>query len=163
MNLGDFGAALRELDPVAERDHFTFFGERFELVADVPAIVEMRLAAGLNGSVPEDEAVTAMWDALRIALDEDREPEEGQPEPLKQFKLFQQIAMDQRADLRSVMELVFKLCAAPTGRPTVRPSASGVGPPGTSPSSSPSSTHPALAHLRPVSELLDGSIGSAVG
>jgi hypothetical protein len=147
MDLGEFGAALKELDG-DERDHFRFFGERFELVADVPAIVEMKLAAGLNGSLPEDDAVAAMWDALSLALGDE------------QFAKFERIALEKRADLPSLMKLVFKLCAAPTGRPTVRPSAAGGGPPATSPSSSPSSTHPALAHLRPVSDLLDGSAGS---
>lgn len=158
MNLGEFGAALRELD--GERDTFTFFGERFELVADVPAIIEMRLAAGLNGSLPEDDAVAAMWDALRIALNEDRESEDGKPEPLRQFDRFEQLALEKRADMPSVMKLVFRICAAPAGRPTARPSAAGGGPQPTSLSSNDSSTHPGLAHLRPVSDLLAGSVGS---
>jgi hypothetical protein len=155
-DLGAFGAALRELDS-DERDHFTFFGERFELVADVPAIVEMKLAAGLNGSLPEEDAVAAMWEALQIALDEDREPVEGQPPPLLQFDRFERIAREKRADLPSVMKLVFKICSAPTGRPTARPSAAGGGPPATSPSSSPSPSLQALPGMRPVSDILDGS------
>lgn len=148
-HLGEFGAALRELE--GERDSFTFFGERFELAADVPAIIEMQLAAGLNGSLGEDDAVAAMWDALNEALS------------AEDFDRFQQIAKEKRADLPSMMRLVFAICAAPAGRPTVRPSASGGGPPSTSPSSSDSSTHPGLAHLRPVSDLLDGSIASQAG
>lgn len=163
MNLGDFGAALRELDP-AERDTFRFFGEEFVMVADVPAILEMRLSAGLNGSLPEDEAVAAMWDALKVALDEDREPVEGEPEPVRQFDRFQQVALDNRAEIWSVMRLVFAICAAPTKRPTVRPSTSGGGPQETSPSSSGSSSAlQVLPGMRSVTDLLDGSAGSAVG
>lgn len=156
-DLGAFGAALKELGR-DERDHFTFFGERFELVADVPAIVEMKLAAGLNGSLPEEDAVAAMWEALQVALDEDREPVEGEPPPLLQFERFQRIAREKRADLSSIMKLVFKICAAPTGRPTERPSAAGGGPPSTSPSSNSSSSPlQVLPGMRSVSDILDGS------
>lgn len=162
MNLGEFGAALRELEG-DQRDTFTFFGEKFEMVADVPAIVEMKLAAGLNGALPEEDAIAAMWQALSIALDEDREPAEGEPDPVRQFARFEALALEKRADLESLMKLVFKLCAAPTARPTVRPSGSGGGPSSTSPSSSPSSSHPALAHLTPIEDLLDGSARSQAG
>lgn len=150
-NLGEFGAALRELDPDGERDHFLFFGEKFVLVADVSGITEMQLAAGLTGSVGEDDAASAMWDALLEALG------------AEQFEKFKLLAREKRADLQSIMGLVFRIMAAPTGRPTERRSTSGDGPPATSPSSSTSSSHPALAHLRPVSDLLDGSAESAAG
>lgn len=162
MDLGEFGAAIKELDPDAEKDTFTFFGEKFTVVAPMAPMLLFQMAAASTGKVDEAEGFAAIWETMRTCLDQpDLEPWTGEgddprPEPVKQFNQFYKIAVTKAADLPSLMKLAMKLFEAQNGRPTVEPQGSSDGPLRTSPSSSTSSTHPALAHLRPVSEVLAG-------
>lgn len=174
-HLGDFGAALKELDPSAQRDTFTFFGEKFEVVADLPPMLVFTLAASMTGKVDEEEGMAAMWQAYRVSLDEVLPPWEGEgPDtrvPLKQFNRFWDLTVTKRANLDSLMELVMSLFQASGGeRPTVQVPDSPPGELTTSPSSSTSvSTPPAFGgetiildrdpsvpHLVPVSQVLAG-------
>lgn len=157
-SLGEFGAAIRELDKDTERDTFTFFGSEFTVVADIPPMLMLQLGAAATGKIDDAEGLAACWEALRICLDEpDVEgSDEKQSEPVKQFNTFYKLAVTKRADLESIMKIVFKLFEAQSGRPTEQAPGSSAGLPTTSQSSSGSSAHPALAHLRPVSEVLTG-------
>lgn len=152
-HLGDFGAAVKELDPNAEKDTFGFFGEKFEIVAEMPPMLIFQLAAGMTGKVAETEAMGAMWETMNVCLGEDG------------FKRFYRVAVDRKADLESLMELVMTLFQDSSGeRPTVQVSDSPAGLLPTLPSSntSPSAppvfggVHPKLAHLTPVGEALTG-------
>lgn len=147
--LGDFGAAIKGLDPSAEKDTFGFFGEEFEVVAEIPPMLIFQLAAGMTGKVGETESMGAMWAAWTTSLDEpDLEPWDGdgkdeRPAPKKQFAKFYKIAVDKKADLQSLMELVMALFEASGGeRPTAQVSVSPVGLSPTSPSSNTWSSTP---------------------
>jgi hypothetical protein len=142
--LGEFGAALKELDADAERDDFLYFGERFVIAASIPPILMFELAATMTGKYEEVRGLASMWQALHVSLGDE------------QYEEFRGLSVQKRGDLRDLMELTFAIYQADGGRPTVQPSGSSDGLPTTSPSSSTSSTHPALAHLKPVSEVLAG-------
>jgi hypothetical protein len=152
-SLGEFGAAMRELDPAAPKDTFTFFGEPYEIVGPIPAILMLQLGAAATGKLREQDLLAAVWDALLVSLDEeDREPVEGVPAPVKQFDRLRQAAMDNRADLETLMKLTMALFQATDGRPTEAVPGSGPGPQSVSPSSNTSSSTPPDSG-RPVSIL----------
>lgn len=155
MHLGDFGAALRELDPNQDKDTFTFFGEKFEIVEELPPMLIFQLAASMTGKVEETEGMGAMWSALEISLG------------VGEFSRFYKLAVSKKANLQSLMELVMSLFQAAGGeRPTVQVPDSPVGESPTSPSSSTSSSvppafggddrDPSIPHLVPVSQVLAG-------
>ena len=153
-DLGDFEAAVREVDPAAEQDTFRFCGEHFTVAGEIPPMLMMQLGAAATGKIDEAEGFAAMWEALRCSL---TVPEQGDtPADKTPFDRLYKLAVSQGVDLQVVMRLVFKLFEAQGGRPTKRALDSSPGASSTSPSTSPSSTHPALAHLRPVSEVLAG-------
>lgn len=141
--LGEFDAAVREVDENTERDTLLFGGVEFTVAGDVPAILMLQLGAAAGSGVEDTEGMAACWEALRRALGD-------------RFGEFYKLALDRGTDLEEIMKLVFKLFEAQAGRPTVAAPASSDGPPNTSPSSSTSSTPAAFAHLRPVSEVLTG-------
>jgi hypothetical protein len=178
-HLGDFGAALKELDRSVERDTFGFFGETFSIVGEIPPMLMFQLAASMTGKVDEAEGLAAMWEALRTSLDEPElepwigEGDDPRPAPVRQFDKLHRLATEKRADLHSLMALVMRLFQESGGRPTVQPANSSAGLSSTSPSSSPSSStppasgqvvpgevvadrDPSTPHLRPVSEVLAG-------
>lgn len=150
--LGDFGAAIKELDPNAEKDSFGFFGEKFEVVDELPPMLIFQLAASMTGKVDETEGMGAMWAALNVALGED------------EFKRFYKLAVSKRADITCLMQVVMELFQASGGeRPTVQVSGSPSGQSPTSQSSNTSSSIPeafggdrSVPHLRPISEVLAG-------
>lgn len=158
MNLGEYGAAMRELDPEAACDTFTFFGEEYQVVGGIPAMLMLQLGAASSGKIEESEALAAIWEALRLSLDEpDREVAPGQPKPVKQFGRLYKAAVAKRCELEPLMRLAFALFEAQDeSRPTEAAPDSGPGPLSTSPSSRSLSSHPEYAHLRPVSEVLAG-------
>lgn len=130
-HLGDFGAAVNELDPNAEKDTFSFFGEKFEIVDELPPMLIFQLAASMTGKVEETEGMGAMWSALEISLGKD------------EFGRLYKLAVEKRADIQSLMELVMTLFQASGGeRPTVQVSDSPVGQLPTSPSSNTSPSVP---------------------
>lgn len=177
-HLGDFGAAVKELDPSVERNTFSFFGEKFEIIDELPPMLIFQLAASMTGKVDETEGLAAMWESLRTSLDEGPledwtgEGKDPRPEPLRQFNNFYKLAVDKKADLPSLMQLVMSLFQESGGeRPTVQVSDSPTGQLTTLPSSNASpSTPPAFGgdalpapewdrsvpHLVPVSEVLAG-------
>lgn len=153
MHLGDFGVALRELDPNQEKDTFAFFGEKFEIVDELPPMLIFQIAASMTGKVEETEGLAAMWEALGVSLGED------------EFNRFYRLAITKRADLQSLMELVMSLFQAAGGeRPTVQVPDLPSGQSPTSQSSSTSSSVPpafggddrSVPHLVPVSQVLAG-------
>lgn len=130
-SLGDFGAAVAELDPNAEKDSFTFFGETFEIVAELPAVLVLQLGAFMTGKVEETEGLGAMWSALEISLGTEA------------FAQFYKVAITKRATVESLMELVMSIFQTVGGeRPTVQVPDSPVGVSPTLPSSSTSSSTP---------------------
>lgn len=163
--LGEFGAAVRELEPERERDTFRFMGEDFTVEQTVPEMLMLQLAAGITGKIGDMEAIAAVWETWRTALtkpsftrfDEEKGEEVTVAADESQWNKFYRLAVDRRASLRSLMGLTDALFGMQSGRPTEEPSGSSPGRSATSPSSKPSSSHPAAAHLTPVSELLAGS------
>lgn len=158
--LGDFGAAVKELDPNAERDTFGFFGEKFKVVDELPPMLVFQLAASMTGKVDETEGMAAMWEALRVSLGDD------------EFSRFYKLAVAKKADIQSLMELVMNLFQASGGeRPTAQVPDLPTGQSATSPSSSTSVStpqvsgevvevhddrDPSVPHLVPVSKVLAG-------
>ena len=127
-DLGSFGAALKALDPNAEKDTFTYFGEKFEIVSALPPMLMFQLAASMTGKVDETEGMAALWEAMRIALGDD------------EFNRLYKIAVDKRDSTEGLMEVVMAIYQNDSGRPTVQPSDSSDGLLSISPSTSPSST-----------------------
>lgn len=152
MHLGDFGAALRELDPSQDKDTFSFFEEKFEIISELPPMLMLQIAASMTGKVDEAEGMAAMWEGLRVSLGD------------SEFARFYKLAVNGRADIQSLMELVMAVFQATGGeRPTVQVPDSPSGQSTTSPSSSTSSSVPqafggdrSIPHLRPISEVLAG-------
>lgn len=147
-SLGDFGAAVKELDPTTEKDSFTFFGETFEVVEELPAVLILQVGAFMTGKVDESEGMGAMWSALEISLGE------------KEFARFYKLALAKRADVQVLMELVMAIFQAVGGeRPTVQVLDSPVGESPTSPSSSTSSsTHLVSGEVLSSTEDVEDSI-----
>lgn len=158
-HLGSFGAAVRELDPDAEKDTFDFCGEKFEVVGTIPPMLMLQLGAASSGKIEDAEGLAAMWEAMRCSLTAPEREEDGKTVPADetQFQKLYKAAVSKRVSVEDLMQLTFALFEGQAGRPTGEPQGSSPGPSSTSPSSSTSSsTHPALAHLRPVSEVLAG-------
>lgn len=157
-HLGDFNAAIAELDPAEERDTFTFMGERFEVVGIAPPILTFQLGAAFTGKIPMDEALASMWEVWRVSLDQpDAEP--GEPEPVRQFDRFFRVAVEKRAHEETLVKLAIAIYEGRAKRPTVEPRGSIPGLSSTSPSSNPSPSKysdPELRNLRPVREVLAG-------
>lgn len=156
MRLGEFGAAQRELS--GETDDFVFFGQTFTVTGTIPAVLALRLAAAATGMIDDaNEGYAVMYLALRYSL---TTPETVDATGKKveadesQFVRFSELAEAKNCDLSDLMRLAFTLFEAQSGRPTRQASDSSPGPSPTSSSSSTSSTHPALAHLRPVDDLV---------
>lgn len=151
-DLGSFGAALKELDPNAEKDTFTYFGEKFEIVSVLPPVLMFQLAAAMTGKVDETEGMGALWQAMRISLGDD------------EFNRFYRLAVDRKDSNEGLMTVVMAIYQNDAGRPTVQPSDSSAGLSSVSPSSSPSSTvtdspfgpRDAVDDLVPVSRILAG-------
>lgn len=160
MHLGSFGAALREINPDADADTFDYFGETFTVHGFLPPILMMQLGAAVTGASTEAEGMAAMWEAMRCALTKPaRAGEDGTetPEDDEQFQRFRHLAVVNRDQLDSLMRLTYAVYGQQAGRPTGQRSSSSAGPlPASTSSRSSSSAHPALAHLRPVSEVLAG-------
>jgi hypothetical protein len=155
MRLGEFGAAQRELE--GPTDDFGFFGETFTVLGAIPPMLMLQLAASATGKIDESEGLAAMWEALRCSLT--KPPHAGEdgveiPADPAQFNRLYKMAVERNCDLDPLMRLVFALFEAQSGRPTQPVPASSPGQSPTSASSNVSSTHPALAHLRPVDELV---------
>jgi hypothetical protein len=142
-SLGEFGAAVRELGE-DERDDFTFFGERFDVVGAMPPILMIQLGAAATGKIDQIEGLAAVWETFRLALGDD------------EYARFFRIAVDKRADFQSLFGLSMALFEAQAGRPTEEPRGSSDGLSTTSPSASPSSSVWAQHELRPVAEVLAG-------
>jgi hypothetical protein len=142
-NLGSFGAAIKALDPAAEKDTFTYFGEKFEIVSALPPVLMFQLAASMTGKVDETEGMGALWEALRISLGDD------------EFNRLYKIAVDRRDSTEGLMGVVMAIYQNDAGRPTEQPSDSSDGLSSISPSSSPSSTGQ-VSDLVPVSRILAG-------
>lgn len=158
-HLGDFGAALRELDPTAENDKFVFFGETFEVVAEFPPMLALQIGALMTGKLEDVEGAGAAWAALEASLGAEA------------FGRFYRLAIAKRASLESLMEVVMAIFQRDTGRPTVQAPDSPSGQSSTSPSSSTSAStppvsgavvdvnddrDPSVPHLVPVSKVLAG-------
>lgn len=144
-SLGEFDAAVREATPDAEPNTFVFGGVEFTVAGRIPAILMVQLGAAAGTGVDEVEMAAGLWTVFGRAIGPDR------------FDEFFQLALERETELEDLMRLAFALYKAQAGRPTKRLPGSSDGPPPTSPNSKPSSTHPALAHLRPVGEILDST------
>ncbi|MFF3867351.1 hypothetical protein [Micromonospora sp. NPDC001898] len=158
--LGSFGAAVREAaGPAAERDTFEFCGQRFEVQGQIPPMLMLQLGAAASGKIEETEGMAALWEAVRCSLTNPERVVDGAavPEDASEFQRFYKLAVAHHADLQELIRLAMALFEAQAGRPTGQRPDSPAGPLPTSTSSSGSlSTHPGLAHLRPVSEVLAG-------
>lgn len=162
--LGSFGAAMREVNPQAEKDTFAFFDQTFTVHGVIPPMLMLQLGAAATGKIDEQEGLAAIWEAMHWSLTKPAHEVAGEdgkttpvPEDPSEFDRFYRLAVAQCCEIESLLELAMKLFEAQAGRPTERQPSLPAGLSPTSTSSRPShSAHPALAHLRPVSEVLAG-------
>ena len=143
-SLGEFNAAVAELDPNREKDTFVFMGETFTVEGAIPEVLALQLGAAVSGKIGESEGLAAVWETMRCALGDD------------EFARWYKLAVSKYAATETFMRLALAVLEAQTGVPTEQAADSSAGQPVTSPSSSGSSTPPGLAHLRPVIEVLTG-------
>lgn len=168
-HLGSFGAAVKELDPGADKDTFDLFGESFTVVGVIPPMLMLQLGAATTGKIDDQEGLGAMWEAMRCSLTvaEREEPAaDGTartvPADGSQFDRLYKLAVAKRCDLDSLMKLAMALFEVQAGRPTEEPRGSSPGLSATSPSSNTSSSDsPASGTSRwpgmtPVAQLMHG-------
>lgn len=155
-SLGSFGAAIRELDPDAERDTFTFFDRKFTVHGVIPPIIYLQLGAAMVGKISRLEANAAIWQALRLAMtkpagDGDERDDDSE------FDVFYQLAVRRRCSTDELLSLALTLVGAQGDLPTEQPDTSPGGRLPTSESSNSSSSDtPDSPRLRPVDEVLAG-------
>jgi hypothetical protein len=159
-SLGSFGAAVREFDPVAERDTFDFFGETFTVEGVIPSMLMLQLGAALVGKIPEMEGNAAVWESLRCALSKPDREVDGKTVrgDGSQFERFYKIAVRRKCDFDELFGLTLSIVGAQAGKADAPPETSpdGLQPASTSSSSS-ASDSPDSPVLRPVDEVLGGS------
>jgi hypothetical protein len=158
-SLGSFGAAVREFEPDSERDTFDFFGETFVVEGIIPPMLNLQLGAALSGKIAEIDGNAAMYEAMRCALTrpERIDGDEVTPADDAPFDRFYRLAVDRRCELGDLIQLVFTLVGAQSGRPTEQRPTSAPGPLPTSTSSnSPASDSLDSPTLRSVDEVLAG-------
>lgn len=141
MNLGSFGAAVREYDPDgAELDTFDFYGETFKIVGRVPAIVELTMSAALAGKVGAVDGDAAMYETLRFALTVPARKSTDTPADASRWERFARIALEKDTPGESLTAIALNILGAQVGRPTEQRSTSSPGPLPTSTSSSSSAS-----------------------
>jgi hypothetical protein len=141
--LGSFSAAVREFDPDAERDTFDMFGQEFTVEGVIPPMLMVHLGAWMAGKAGYMEGNAAMWQALRSALSKpERQGPGGETIPADevQFRRFYQLAVSKKLDDDSLVNLVWALVGAQTGKADEQPPTSPPGPPSTSTSSNSSAS-----------------------
>lgn len=116
MKLGSFGAAVRELDPDAERDTFDFFGTEFTVHDVIPPMLMLQLGAAMTGKVGDVEGNAAMFEALRCALTRPGTDDVGRDE--SQFDRFYRLAVDLKCTTNELIKLVFALLGGQVDLPT---------------------------------------------
>ena len=137
-SIGSFGAAVRELDPDAERATFDFFDTEFTIHGTIPPMLSLQLGAAMVGKVSELEGNAAMYEAFRCCL---TKPAAGDVKADDaQFDLFYRLAVDRRCTTDELIRLVFALLGAQADLPTERQPTSQDGPPQTSETLSSSSS-----------------------
>jgi hypothetical protein len=161
-SLGSFGAAVKELDPDADRDTFDFFGETFTVYGVLPPVLQVQLGAASSGNIEEAQGLAAIWETMRCCLtkpprtvaefDPDTRKPRVEPEDAAQFHRWFKLAVDNRCTLEELLKLALALFEAQSGLPTEGQSTSSGGAPTTSPNSNGSSTP--SGRLVPVAELL---------
>lgn len=114
-SLGSFGAAVRELDPDAQRDTFDFFGETFTVHGVIPPIAMLQLGAAMAGKASEIDGNAAMWEVFRSAL---TKPVEGRRGDDSQFDRFYALAADRTCHTNELIKLAFALIGAQADLPT---------------------------------------------
>jgi hypothetical protein len=141
-SLGSFGAALREFDPDSERDTFDFFGETFVVEGIIPAMLNLQLGAALSGKIAEMDGNAAMYEAMRCALTKPERTDGDQVTDADDapFDRFYRLAVQKRCELGQLIQLVFTLVGAQSGRPTEQQPTSQPGPLPTSTSSNQSAS-----------------------
>lgn len=139
MNLGSFGAALREYEPPAEPDDFEFCGEKFVVRGEIPSMLHLTIAAALAGRIGALEGDTALFEALRHALTVPERKTGGETIPAddSEWQRFHRLSANTLVDTEWITSLVLNIMAAESGRPTVRRSTSSTG---SSPTSTSSNT-----------------------
>lgn len=142
--VGEFGEALRQLDPDREPDIIVFYGEQFRLADSVGIMPLMKFAhvaaAGIDSS--ELAGLDAIYTWLQDCLDEGEWPR------------FEAHAIRSKAPDDVLVAVAMKASEVISGRPTVSPSVSSDGQSATSPSSSTPATRRASLGLVPVEQAM---------
>ncbi len=158
-SLGSFGAAMRELDPAAEKATFELCGETFTVTGLIPPILMLHLGAALAGKVGDVDGNAAMWTTLRCALSEPEQVIDGKAKPGDdaQFNRFYLLAVRKCVALGELINLAWALVGAQSGKADEPPADSPAPSPGTSTLSSGSvSDSPDSGRLVSVDEALGG-------
>lgn len=119
--LGSFGAAIRELDPEAERDTFDFFGHEFTVQGVIPPVLMMHLGAVMTGKIGEIEGNAAVWEALRCALTVSGSDDGTVVPDHSEFDRFYKLAVRRRCTTDELLKLTFALLGVQIDFPTEQP------------------------------------------
>lgn len=155
--IGSFGAAVREIEPDAERDTFDFCGEEFTVHGAIPPMLMLRLGASMAGEMGVIESNAVVYKALRLALTIPADTAEKTPADTSQFDRFQELAEAKACHFDELARLVFALVGIQIAFPTEPQPTSQDGLQATSgDSNSSASATPASGGLRSVDEVLGG-------
>jgi hypothetical protein len=160
-HLGSFGAAVKELNPHADKDEFDYFGEKFTVYGTVPPIIMVQLGAALAGRIEESEGFAAIWYAMETWLTVPGQPEDGDTPATEpddsQFQRWYKLNLEKKDDFHDLLRLCTALFGAQSARPTEEPQGSSPGDSTTSPSSNgSSSTLPLYPGMRAVKDIVAG-------
>jgi hypothetical protein len=139
-SLGSFGAALREYAPeVSDPVELDFYGEKFFVVGEIPAMIELTLTAALVGKVSAVDGDAALYEALRCALTTPARDKDT-PADTDQWIRFTRLAVTHLAPSEMLTAICYRILGWQVGFPTERPSTSSDGQPTTSPNSNTSAS-----------------------
>lgn len=117
-NLGDFKAAVREVDPDREPEYFILEGERFELAEGVSALPLMELAGSAGPDKSNAEAAVTVLRFLEAILKDGDE-----------WQRFRATCQKHRVSADVLSDITSAITEALSGRPTSRLSDSPSGAP----------------------------------
>jgi hypothetical protein len=159
-NIGDFGAAVREVKKArsGDPDTFTFYGETFRIADEIGVMPLMEFAAAASSGLDsaEVEGMAAMYAMLADCLADEERDENGKLVRPAEFPRFRQVAKQHKADGDTLLAVCTRVYEVVSGRPTEQPSDSSDGQSSTSPSSSPSRARRDALGLVPVEQALTG-------
>lgn len=118
MKLGSFGAAVRELEPEAERNTFDLFGREFTVHGVIPPMLMLRLGAMMAGELGAIDSNAVLYKALYHALTIPGDKAANIRPDDSQFEEFEELATDRMCTVDELIRLVYSMVGIEIAFPT---------------------------------------------